>query len=157
MKTNMHRRGFIETGSAAVVLAALGDPLRALGQQTAPPTAAAPAWEKPPALKPEDVQAFVGVAHRDIDKVREMLDAQPTLVNASWDWTGGDWETAMAATFHRRFGRGAASERRARLMAGAAIGVIRATMRYWYEKDGKPDLARLGQEALDGLEQGFLS
>lgn len=87
---------------------------------------------------------------------QRLVDSVPALAAREHE-IDRDWETAMAATFRRRFGRGAAAERRARLMAGAAIGVIRATMRYWYEKDGKPDLARLGQEALDGLEQGFLS
>jgi len=96
-------------------------------------------------------------ANRDLILAQQRLvDSVPALAAREHE-IDRDWETAMAATFRRRFGRGAAAERRARLMAGAAIGVIRATMRYWYEKDGKPDLARLGQEALDGLEQGFLS
>ncbi len=86
---------------------------------------------------------------------QRLVDSVPALCAREHE-IDRDWETAMAATFRRRFGRGAAAERRAKLMAGAAIGVIRATMRYWYEKDGKPDLAKLGQEALDGLEQGFL-
>ncbi|WP_257388390.1 TetR/AcrR family transcriptional regulator [Tahibacter caeni] len=86
---------------------------------------------------------------------QRLVDSVPALAAREHE-IDRDWEAAMAATFRRRFGRGAAAERRARLMAGAAIGVIRATMRYWYEKDGKPDLARLGQEALDRLEQGFL-
>jgi AcrR family transcriptional regulator len=87
---------------------------------------------------------------------QRLVDSVPALAAREHE-IDRDWETAMAATFRRRFGRGAAAERRARLMAGAAIGVIRATMRYWYEKDGNPDLAKLGQEALDGLERGFLS
>jgi AcrR family transcriptional regulator len=87
---------------------------------------------------------------------QRLIDSVPELAAREHE-IDRDWETAMAAAFLRRFGRGVAAERRARLMAGAAIGVIRATMRYWYEKDGKPDLARLGQEALDGLERGFLT
>jgi hypothetical protein len=42
------------------------------------------------------------------------------------------------------------------VLAGAAIGVIRATMRYWFSSGGKTDLAKLGDEALDRLERGFL-
>lgn len=87
---------------------------------------------------------------------QRLVDSVPALAAREHE-IDRDWEAAMAAAFRRRFGRGIAAERRARLMAGAAIGVIRATMRYWYENDGKPDLARLGQEALDGLERGFLS
>ena len=29
-----------------------------------------------------------------------MLGAHPTLVNAAWDWGGGDWETALGAAAH---------------------------------------------------------
>ena len=56
--------------------------------------------ERPPALSPETVQMFVGVAHGDLEQVRTMLDEQPTLLNAAWDWGGGDWETALGAAGH---------------------------------------------------------
>ncbi len=66
-----------------------------------------------------------------------------------------DWEAAMSRAFRERAGPGYASELRARVLAGAAIGVIRATMRHWFATDGRDDLDRLGQEALDCLERGF--
>ncbi len=66
-----------------------------------------------------------------------------------------DWEAAIAQAFRERPGAGQVSELRARVLAGAAIGVIRATMRHWFAHDGKPDLARLGDEALDLLEKGM--
>lgn len=66
-----------------------------------------------------------------------------------------DWEAAMARVFRERTGPGHASELRARVFAGAAIGVIRATMRHWFATDGKEDLARLGEEALACLDRGF--
>jgi hypothetical protein len=46
------------------------------------------------------VQEFVGNAHGDLGRVKEMLAAQPALVNAAWDWGGGDWETALGAAAH---------------------------------------------------------
>jgi AcrR family transcriptional regulator len=67
-----------------------------------------------------------------------------------------DWETGMAQAFRARYGDDAEAELRARVLAGAAIGVIRATMRYWFASGGKADLARLGDEALDRLERGFV-
>ena len=30
----------------------------------------------------------------------EMLEAQPALVNATWDWGGGDWETGLGGASH---------------------------------------------------------
>jgi hypothetical protein len=48
----------------------------------------------------ETVQAFVGNAHGDLDAVLAALDEEPQLVNAAWDWGGGDWETALGAASH---------------------------------------------------------
>jgi hypothetical protein len=56
--------------------------------------------ERPPALDPEKVNAFVANAHGDLDAVRALLAEEPALVNATWDWGGGDWETALGAASH---------------------------------------------------------
>ena len=56
--------------------------------------------DKKPALQPEKVEAFVGNAHGDLGKVKELLAGEPALVNAAWDWGGGDWETALGAAAH---------------------------------------------------------
>ncbi len=52
------------------------------------------------ALQQAMVQKFVAVAHGDLAQVQVMLAAEPALVNASWDWGGGDWETALGAAAH---------------------------------------------------------
>ena len=41
------------------------------------------------------------------------------------------------------------------MLAGAAIGVIRATLRHWLAVQGNADLASLGAQALDALQGGF--
>jgi hypothetical protein len=58
--------------------------------------------EKPPQLDPALVQALVGSAHADLGEVRALLEREPALVNAAWDWGGGDWETALGAASHMR-------------------------------------------------------
>jgi AcrR family transcriptional regulator len=85
---------------------------------------------------------------------QKLIERVPSLVAREHE-IDLDWERAMARAFKRRFGRGASADLRARVLAGAAIGVIRATMRHWYGNDGRPDLARLGHHALDCLEHGF--
>ena len=55
--------------------------------------------DKPP-LSPELVQEFVAKAHGDLGTVRELLVLEPALVNAAWDWGGGDWETGLGAAAH---------------------------------------------------------
>lgn len=55
---------------------------------------------KPAALEITLVQEFVAKAHGDLARVQELLMQEPALVNASWDWGGGDWETALGAAAH---------------------------------------------------------
>jgi hypothetical protein len=56
--------------------------------------------DAPPQLDPAKVQAFVANAHGDLDVVRSLLEEEPALVNAAWDWGGGDWETGLGAAAH---------------------------------------------------------
>ncbi len=56
--------------------------------------------EKKQRLETSLVEEFVGKAHGDFQEVKRLLDQEPTLVNATWDWGGGDWETALGAAAH---------------------------------------------------------
>jgi AcrR family transcriptional regulator len=100
---------------------------------------------------------------RDYAANREQLIAQQRLVQSAPSLIAReheidhDWEQAMARVFAQRFARSAHAELRARMLAGAAIGLIRATMRYWFENDGRPDLGALGSQALDALQDGFVA
>ncbi|MGO4695506.1 ankyrin repeat domain-containing protein [Paenibacillus sp. 2TAB26] len=51
-------------------------------------------------IKPELVQEFVGNAHGDLERVKQLLEQEPGLVNSAWDWGNGDWETALGAASH---------------------------------------------------------
>lgn len=56
--------------------------------------------DKPETIDPALVQAFVGNAHGDFNRVKELYEQEPALLNAAWDWGGGDWETALGAASH---------------------------------------------------------
>ncbi len=56
--------------------------------------------EKRAALEPDMVRDFVANAHGNIERVSELLAQEPALLNAAWDWGGGDWETALGAASH---------------------------------------------------------
>ncbi|MBI2331682.1 MAG: ankyrin repeat domain-containing protein [Chloroflexi bacterium] len=56
--------------------------------------------EKKPALEAKLVEEFVGNAHGNFARVKELLEQEPALVNATWDWGGGDFETALGAASH---------------------------------------------------------
>ena len=55
---------------------------------------------KPAALEVTLVQEFVAKAHGELERVKELLMQEPALINASWDWGGGDWETGLGAAAH---------------------------------------------------------
>ena len=56
--------------------------------------------EKKAALEAELVQEFVVKSHGDLARVKELLVQEPALINASWDWGGGDWETGLGGAAH---------------------------------------------------------
>ena len=56
--------------------------------------------DKPPALEASLVEDFVRNAHANLERVKELLDHQPALINSCWDWGGGDFETGLGAAAH---------------------------------------------------------
>lgn len=56
--------------------------------------------ERKPALDPDLVREFVAKGHSDLARIQELLAQEPALLNASWDWGGGDWESALGAAAH---------------------------------------------------------
>ena len=79
---------------------------------------------KKAALDSEMVHRFVYDAHSDFESVKSLLDKEPALVNACWDWGGGDWETGLGAAAH--MGRRDIAEYL--LQHGARIDLYAATM-----------------------------
>jgi AcrR family transcriptional regulator len=118
----------------------------------------APAAETPFASLRRIARIFAKEYMRNRDSLvaqQRLVQTAPALLAREAE-IDRDWETGMAQAFRERYGADPDAELRARVLAGAAIGVIRATMRYWFASGGTADLARLGDEALDRLERGFL-
>lgn len=98
-----------------------------------------------PALDGRLVQEFVGNAHGDLNRVQELLAQEPKLINATWDWGGGDFETALGAASHmgRRdiaeflLGNGARLDLFAATMLGK-IDIVKAALRAFPEAINTP-------------------
>jgi hypothetical protein len=75
-------------------------------------------------IQPELVNEFVGNAHGDLERVQALLKQEPGLLNAAWDWGGGDWETALGAAAHT----GRKEIASFLLLQGARIDLFAATM-----------------------------
>ena len=104
---------------------------------------------KVPAIAPDLVHQFVNDAHNDLNSVKKLIKKDPTLVNSSWDWGGGDWETGLGAAAH--MGRKDIAEfllqRGARidLFAAAMLGklaIVKAVM------DDNPSVVQLGPHGI---------
>jgi hypothetical protein len=53
-----------------------------------------------PTQPPELAREMVSVAHFDLKRVKELVEARPSLARASWDWGFGDWEDALGGASH---------------------------------------------------------
>ena len=53
-----------------------------------------------PSIDDAIVQQVVGASHFNFDKVKELVNQRPELSRATWDWSFGDWETALGAASH---------------------------------------------------------
>jgi hypothetical protein len=51
-------------------------------------------------LPAEKVKDFVGAGHNNLDKVKQLLEEFPTLIYATWDLGGGDFETGLEGAGH---------------------------------------------------------
>jgi hypothetical protein len=58
-----------------------------------------PGWKKPQ-INRLLVQDFVIYAHSDLARVRQLLDKESALLNATIDWGGGDWESGLGGASH---------------------------------------------------------
>lgn len=83
---------------AAAVAVTGSSPLESQPEPTPQPKPKAP--DRGPRLDDDLVREFVIAGHGNLDKVKEMLAQQPALLNATWDWGGGDWETALGGASH---------------------------------------------------------
>jgi hypothetical protein len=93
--------------------------------------------EKKAALEATLVEEFVGKSHGDLERVKELLSERPSLINAAWDWGGGDWETGLGAASHM----GRKDIANYLLENGARLDLFAATML------GKLEIVRAALEA----------
>jgi hypothetical protein len=108
MNTSVTRKTFLVTGGIAAIASLLPRPQ--LSAQTAVPSPPLPTGSSPgelpnfpergPQLEPAKVKRFVIAGHVNLPIVKEMLEAEPGLINGAWDWGNGDFETALGGASH---------------------------------------------------------
>lgn len=97
------RRRFLQLAGLAMSSRALAfaAPMNQSSQNTSSAEPAKPTLSdsfptQPTAL----VREMVTVSHFDLNRVQQLVGAQPSLARAAWDWGFGDWETALGAASH---------------------------------------------------------
>jgi hypothetical protein len=91
------RRQFI-TAASGIVLIQIPQPTAP--QQPVPKRPFDSAQGRPNPLAPTIVEEFVRKAHADLSGTKALLEEQPSLLNATWDWGGGDFETGLGGAGH---------------------------------------------------------
>jgi hypothetical protein len=102
---SVSRRQFVRAVPTLGVFAVSAATVRAQQSPTGPAwpvPPSTPAWrdESFPTQHPHLAREIVGVAHRDLARVKELVTVHPSLAKASWDWGFGDWETALGSASH---------------------------------------------------------
>ncbi|MDP6932933.1 MAG: TetR family transcriptional regulator [Myxococcota bacterium] len=93
--------------------------------------------------------------YRDsIVEIQTLIESSPLLLARERE-IDREWERAIEEAFTAEAGGTKEARRRALVLAGATIGVLRATMRFWFESHREADLRGMGMDALDSLESGF--
>jgi len=139
MSEKISRRRFIQSGSVVYAVSALSGTalVGAVSETLAQATRTTRIPDRGPRLNLEMVNEFVIAGHANLDKVKTLLAQEPKLVNAAWDWGGGDWETALGGASHV----GSKEIARFLLEKGARMDLFAAAML------GKLDIVKAAIEA----------
>ncbi|MEP6936807.1 MAG: ankyrin repeat domain-containing protein [Chthoniobacterales bacterium] len=106
MNTCLTRKKFLISGGIAVVGAFFGDGLLRAQSKALPSDPPASAENVPdfpehdPQIDRTRVKRFVIAGHFNLPAVKEMLAAEPTLINGAVDWGNGVFETALGGASH---------------------------------------------------------
>ena len=130
IRNSMSRRHFVTRTAGGMVLVATPRGVFAQAPKAVP--------ERPPALAAAMVQEFVRKAHADLPATKAMLAEQPELLNATWDWGGGDFEMGIGGAGHMGnreiaeflIGQGARLDVFVAAMLGK-LDVVRAMLTAW--------------------------
>ena len=164
------RRRFLTQAVGGFVLVSGAEGIYA--QTSQPPASQQPVPKRPDPIVPAAVEEFVRKAHADLRATKALLVEQPSLLNATWDWGGGDFETGLGGAGHMGnreiaeflIGQGARLDIFVATMLGR-MDIVRAMLSAWpglVNSKGPHGItllrhARAGGEAAKPVEQYLLS
>ena len=105
MNTSVSRKRFLVGGGGAALGALLGRGVFAQpgvsSPAPSPSSKEVPDFpDRAPQIDAAKVKRFVIAGHVNLEAVKEMLAADPNLINGTHDWGNGDFETALGGASH---------------------------------------------------------
>lgn len=100
MTSTFSRRNLMKLASAILPIKLMNLRLGVPGPDLGAPGPRPPVADSFPSHPAELVQEMVLVSHFDLKRVKELVEARPSLARAAWDWGFGDWESALGAASH---------------------------------------------------------
>ena len=106
MNSFLTRKKFLLASGVAAVGTLLGPSLLRAQMGASSPAPSASSNDVPdfpehdPQIDRVRVKRFVIAGHFNLNAVKEMLTADPTLINGAIDWGNGDFETALGGASH---------------------------------------------------------
>src|SRR5216683_2192626 len=95
------RRGLLQFAAAMLPLKAINMSKSLMSFESSTNEGqAGPVSDLFPSQPADLVREMVAVSHFNLKRVKELVEARPSLAKAAWDWGFGDWETALGAASH---------------------------------------------------------
>src|SRR5229473_8051849 len=95
------RRGLLQFAAAMLPLKAINMSKSLMSFESSTNEGqAGPVSDLFPSQPADLVREMVTVSHFNLKRIKELIEARPSLAKASWDWGFGDWESALGAASH---------------------------------------------------------
>ncbi len=95
------RRGLLQFAAAMLPLKAINMSKSLMSFESSTNEGqAGPVSDLFPSQPADLVREMVTVSHFNLKRIKELIEARPSLAKAAWDWGFGDWETALGAASH---------------------------------------------------------
>ncbi|MCB0771697.1 MAG: hypothetical protein KDC00_14960, partial [Flavobacteriales bacterium] len=96
----LSRRAAVKSTLLGMVAVSLPNLVRAGGGAAPRLLEEAEIFHRYPSIDDAIVSTVVGKSHFDLEAVQQLVEPRPELARATWDWSFGDWESALGAASH---------------------------------------------------------
>lgn len=100
MKNTISRRTLVKSSVFGILTAAIPNVTYASAMFSMENESELDLPSRYPSIDDDIVKEVVGKSHFDLETVKNLVDKRTELARATWDWSFGDWESAIGAASH---------------------------------------------------------